>query len=110
MPANARIRYLRVTPRKARLIADLIRGKKVQEALDSLAFNKRYVAKDFHKLIRSALANAEQKGGMDPDNLFIKSVMVDQGPTMKRWRARARGMAGRIEKKTCHILLELDEK
>lgn len=108
--ATARIRYLRVAPRKARLVADLIRGKKVQQALDMLAFTNRYVAGDFRKLIRSALANAEQKGGMDPDNLIVKTVMVDQGPTMKRWQARARGTAFKIEKKTSHITLVLGEK
>ena len=110
MSATARVSYLRVTPRKARLVADLIRGKKVQEALDMLAFTNRYVSKDFRKLIRSALANAEQKGGMDPDNLIIKTVMVDQGPMLKRWQARARGTAFKIEKKTSHITLVLEEK
>ncbi len=110
MPAVARVHYLRVTPRKARLVADLIRGKKVQQALDILSFTNRYVAKDFKKLLRSALANAEQKGGMDPDNLFIKTLMVDPGPMLKRWQARARGSAFQIQKKTSHITLILDEK
>ncbi|MCC7344032.1 50S ribosomal protein L22 [Deltaproteobacteria bacterium PRO3] len=110
MSAKACISYLRVTPRKARLVADLIRGKKVQAALDLLSFTNRYVAKDFKKLLRSALANAEQKGGMDPDNLIVKTVMVDQGPTIKRWQARARGSAYKIEKKTSHITLILEEK
>ncbi len=110
MPAKASISYLRVAPRKARLVADLIRGKKVQKALDILAFTNRYVSRDFTKLLRSALANAEQKGGMDPDNLFIKTVMVDQGPIIKRWLARARGSASPIQKKTCHITLILEEK
>jgi large subunit ribosomal protein L22 len=110
MSAVAKIRYLRVTPRKARLVADLIRGKKVQEALDLLAFTNRYVSKDFRKLLRSALSNAEQKGGMDPDNLVVRTVMVDQGPTMKRWQARARGVAFKVEKKTSHITLVLDER
>jgi large subunit ribosomal protein L22 len=110
MSATARISYLRVTPRKARLVADLIRGKGVQKALDILSFTNRYVAKDFKKLLRSALANAEQKGGMDPDNLIVKTVMVDQGPTLKRWQARARGSAYKIEKKTSHVTLVLAEK
>ncbi|SRR5918996_4267635 len=110
MSATARISYLRVTPRKARLVADLIRGKGVQKALDILSFTNRYVAKDFKKLLRSALANAEQKGGMDPDNLIVKTVMVDQGPTLKRWQARARGSAYKIEKKTSHVTLILEEK
>jgi large subunit ribosomal protein L22 len=110
MSAKARIRYLRVAPRKARLVADMIRGKKVQQALDLLAFSKRYVSKDFHKLIRSALASAEQKGDMDPDNLIIKTVMVDQGPIIKRWLPRARGSATPIQKKTSHVTLILEEK
>ncbi|HEX5035094.1 MAG TPA: 50S ribosomal protein L22 [bacterium] len=110
MSATARISYLRVAPRKARLVADLIRGKGVQKALDILSFTNRYVAKDFKKLLRSALANAEQKGGMDPDNLIVKTVMVDQGPTLKRWQARARGSAFKIEKKTSHVTLILAEK
>ncbi len=110
MSATARVRYLRVAPRKARLVADLIRGKKVQQALDLLAFSKRYVSKDFRKLIKSALANAQQKGDMDPDNLVVKTVMVDQGPILKRWLPRARGSATPIQKKTSHITLILKEK
>ena len=110
MSAVARVRFLRVTPRKAMLVADIIRGKKVQEALDALTCTKRYAARDFRKLIQSALANAEQKGGMDPDNLFIKKLVVDRGPIYKRWRARARGGASRIEKRTSHITLVLDEE
>ncbi len=110
MSALAKIRFLQVTPRKATVVANAIRGKKVQEALDFLLFTKRYVARDFRKLIQSALANAEQKGGMDPDNLYIKVVTVDRGPIHKRWSARARGSASRIEKRTSHITLVLDEK
>lgn len=110
MSAIAKIRHLRVAPRKARLVADLIRGKKVQEALDRLALTNRYVAKDFRKLIRSALANAEQQGNIDLDNLVIKTLFVDQGPTLKRWQARARGTAAKILKKTSHITLILAEK
>ena len=110
MSAVARIRYLRVTPRKARLVADLIRGKKVQEALDLLSYTNRYVAMDFKKLLKSALANAEVKGGMDPDNLVIKTVTVDGGPIIKRWQAHARGSAFPIQKKTSHITLVLEEK
>lgn len=110
MSAVARVRYLNVTPRKAMLVANLIRGKKVQDALDMLSFSRRYVARDFKKLVKSALANAEQKGGIDPDNLVIATVAVDRGPIHKRWRARARGSAARIEKRTSHITLELKEK
>lgn len=107
---KAKIRYLRVAPRKARLVAALLRGKQAQKALDVLAVSKRYVAKDFSKLIKSALANAEQKGGIDPDNLYVKTLLVDQGPTLKRWMARARGSASPVQKKTSHITLVLEEK
>ena len=110
MAASARIRHLRVTPRKARLVADIIRGKKVQQALDLLVFCKRYVAKDFRKLVKSAWANADQKGTMDPDNLVVKTVMVDVGPTLKRSMPRAKGSATPLLKRTCHITLILDEK
>ena len=110
MSAVAKVRFLRVTPQKAILVANLIRGKQVQIALNILTFNKRHVARDFKKLVQSALANAEQKGGMDPDNLIVKTVTVDRGPIHKRWRARARGMASRIEKRTSHITVTLEEK
>ncbi|MCB1214155.1 MAG: 50S ribosomal protein L22 [Deltaproteobacteria bacterium] len=108
--STARVRFLRVAPRKASLVADLIRGKKVQEALNILSFNRRHVAKDFKKLVLSAVANAEQKGGIDPDNLWLKTVTVDRGPIYKRWRARARGSASRIEKRTSHLQVILEER
>lgn len=110
MAARASISNLRVTPRKARMVADLIRGLGVQKALDILAFNKRRVAQDFKKLIRSALANAEQDGRLDPDQLYLQTVTVDQGPMIKRGRARSRGMSSPIQKKTSHVAVILSER
>lgn len=110
MQTQAQLHYLRVTPRKTRLVADLIRGKKVQDALDILAFSKRRVAKNLHKLLKSAISNAENSGRVDTDLLYIKTIMVDQGPTLKRSMPRARGSADQLQKKTSHIKLVLEEK
>ena len=107
---SAKLRYLRVAPRKVRLVADRVRGLPVQQALDALAFARKSGAIDVLKLIRSAVANADQKGGIDVDNLFVKSILVDQGPIIRRFLARARGSASRINKKTTHITLVLEEK
>ncbi len=108
--SSAKFKFLRVAPRKAMMVANMIRGRKVEEALAILKFNKRHVARDFVKLLKSALANAEQKGSVDTDNLFIKKLTVDQGPILKRWRARARGSGSRINKKTSHICVTVAEK
>lgn len=109
-PLQARLRYLRVAPRKVRLVADLVRGLKVQEAIDQLTFTKKSAALDIGKLLRSAVSNADQKGGIDVDNLVVKSIWVDQGPTLRRSLPRARGSASRINKKTSHITVVLEEK
>lgn len=107
---SAKLRYLRVAPRKVRLVADQVRGLRVQEALDLLTFARKSSAEDIGKLIRSAVANADQKGGIDIDNLIVKTVLVDQGPIIRRFLARARGSASRINKKTSHITVVLEEK
>jgi large subunit ribosomal protein L22 len=107
---KAKISYLRVAPRKVRLVCDLIRGKKVQNALDVLRFTKRGVSRDLLKLIQSAVANANVKGGIDVDNLYVHRITVDQGPIIKRWLPRARGMATPIQKKTSHVTVILSEK
>ncbi|MBI2083831.1 MAG: 50S ribosomal protein L22 [Deltaproteobacteria bacterium] len=107
---TAKLRHFRVAPRKVRLVADQVRGKPVQEALDLLAFLTVSSAKDMSKLIRSAVSNADRKGGMDLDNLFVRFVYVDQGPTLRRFMTRARGSASRVNKKTSHITLVLEEK
>lgn len=106
----AKLRYLRVAPRKVRLVADQVRGKAVQQALDLLAFLTVSSAKDMSKLIRSAVSNADRKGGIDVDRLFVRSVWVDQGPTLRRFMTRARGSASRVNKKTSHITVVLGEK
>ena len=107
--ATARLRNLRIAPRKARIIADLVRGKDVSTAINTLRFMNKSGSREFFKLIVSAVANAEDKGEVDIDRLVVSKVMVDQGPTLKRWRPRAMGRANRIEKKTSHIFVEVAE-
>jgi large subunit ribosomal protein L22 len=107
---QAKAKFIRISPRKARLTADLVRGKKVQEALNDLAFCQKSGGTIITKILRSALANADQLGNIDVDSLFIKQVFVDPGPTMRRFRPRAMGRATRIRKRTSHITVVLDEK
>ena len=92
-----------------RLVAEQIRGIPIQEALDRLTFLRKSAARDMLKLLKSAVANADQKGGIDVDNLLVKTVLVDQGTTMRRFLPRARGSASRINKKTSHIKVVLEE-
>ncbi|EFQ81842.1 ribosomal protein L22 [Aeromicrobium marinum DSM 15272] len=96
-------RFVRVTPQKARRIADLIRGESVETALATLKFAPQAVAENFYKLVDSAAANAETTEDLDRSSLVISQVMVDEGPTMKRWRPRAKGAANRILKRTSHL-------
>jgi large subunit ribosomal protein L22 len=105
--ATARLNSLRVAPRKARIIADLVRGKDVTAAINTLRFMNKAGAREFFKLIVSAVANAEDKGEGDVDKLVIKTVTVDQGQVLKRWRPRAQGRGTRVEKKTSHVFLEV---
>ena len=104
---RASARYVRVTPRKARLVADQVRGLSVPEAQTLLAFSTRGAARNFAKLINSAAANAENNHDLVADELRVAEVLVDEGPTLKRWRARARGRASRIEKRTSHLTIAL---
>jgi ribosomal protein L22 len=104
---RASARYLRVAPRKARLIADQVRGLSVPEAQELLDFSTRSAAQDLRKLIDSAAANAENNHDLVADEMEIAEIRVDQGPTLKRWRPRARGRATRIEKKTSHVFVAL---
>lgn len=110
MSVKARIKMVRLTPRKVRVVAGNVRGKNVQEAIDYLTFCRRRPARPLLKLIKSAVSNADQKGGMDIDNLYISELLVDKGPTMKRWMPRARGMATPILKRTSRISITLDER
>jgi len=110
MEAQAVAKYLRLSPQKARLSADLIRGKQVEEALNILSYTLKDGAKAVSKVVRSALANARQNKSIDVDTLFVKAIFVNQGPTLKRFRARPMGRVGRIRKRTCHITVVLSER
>ena len=110
MDARATFTYLRISPRKLGMVAHLVRGKDVQAALDLLKFQKRVCAKDVSKLIRSAAANATQKGGGRTDRLYVKSIVVNKGPVLKRWAPRARGSSSMIQKPMAHITVVLDER
>jgi len=109
MEVRAVTRYVRISPRKARLVTELIKGKPVEEALTILRFVPKKAARLVDKTLRSALANAEQNPNIDVDTLYIKRIFVDGGPTMKRWRARAMGRATKILKRSSHITIILDE-
>ena len=98
---------MRISPRKARLVTDHIRGRSVPEARTVLAFTTRAAAREIEKVLKSAVANAEANHGLFGDDLLVSSAYVDEGPTIKRWRARARGRAARIHKRTCHITIKL---
>jgi large subunit ribosomal protein L22 len=106
---RAQAKYVHATARKARLITDLIRGRSVPEARTILAFSTRAVAEDVEKVLRSAVANAESRPDLhwNGDDLYIVTAYADEGPTLKRHRARARGRVGRIMKRSCHITVEL---
>ncbi len=110
MEARAVVRHIRMSPRKARQVVDLIRNKEVGEALTILQFTPRGASPVVAKLLKSAIANAENNFDMDVDSLYVAECFVDQGPTMKRIRPRARGMADRIRKRTSHITVILREK
>ena len=100
---RARASYVRSSAYKAREVLDLIRGKSCADAQDILAFSDRDVARPIGKVLDSALANAEHNDGLDADELYVSACYADEGPTLKRWRPRARGRATRIRKRTCHI-------
>jgi large subunit ribosomal protein L22 len=110
MEVKARLKHAKVSAQKARLVADLVRGKDVNEALRALTFLKKKSAGLVKKLIESAVANAGQKQVIDVDNLYVKTITVDQGPMMKRFMPRAQGRATEIKKKMSHINLVLDER
>ncbi|MFH1130176.1 MAG: 50S ribosomal protein L22 [Pseudomonadota bacterium] len=111
MESSATLRYERIAPRKVRVVANLIRGKRVDEAVNILMFANRSAAHVLKRLLVSAIANAEDKssGSVNTDNLVVREVIVDQGPTMKRWRPRAMGRATRINKRTSHVKIVLND-
>ncbi|MDT8419124.1 MAG: 50S ribosomal protein L22 [Desulfuromonadales bacterium] len=110
METQAKLRNVRLSPRKARLVVDMVRGKAIQDALNILRFSPQKTAPILTKLLNSAVANAEQKGVSDVDQLYVKTVTVDQGPVLKRFLPRAMGRASRIRKPTSHITVVLDVK
>ena len=109
MSVTAKLRYLRIAPRKVRLVADLIREKSVEEAQTILSFTTKKAAKVLLKLLKQAIANAKTNFQLEEKNLYISKILVDEGPKYKRWMPRARGMASPIQKKTSHVTIILDE-
>jgi large subunit ribosomal protein L22 len=107
---RAQAKYVRMSPRKARLVAEHIRGRSVPEARAVLAFTAKEAAGELEKVLQSAVSNAEANHGIAEDRLYIAHAYVDGGPVMKRWRARARGRVARIRKRTCHITVRLVER
>ena len=108
---GATAKFVHVTPRKARLVADHIRGRSVPEARTILAFTQRAAARDIEKVLKSAVANAESNPNLNwnGDDLVISAVYIDEGPTLKRWQQRARGRVSQILKRTCHITIKLEQ-
>lgn len=109
-PPKAELNLLRMPASKVRLVVDLVRGKKVEEALNILTFTPKSAAKPLAKLLRSAVANADAKGGYDIDQLIVADAQVGEAPQMKRFRPRAMGRANRILKRTCHVVFQLDRQ
>ena len=110
MEAVAKVTHVRIAPRKVRIVIDLIRGKAVGEAIGILRNTPKAASPVVEKLLKSAIANAENNHNMNVDKLFVSEVYADQGPTLKRVQARAQGRVFRIDKKTSHITLKLQEK
>ena len=110
MEVKAVAKYLRMSPTKLAPVADLVRGKDLTEALTILKFTSGKSAELVEKVVQSAAANAENNFELNPDNLFVSEILVNQGPTMKRWRAGAQGRAGKILKRSSHISVTLKEK
>ncbi|MBW1871332.1 MAG: 50S ribosomal protein L22 [Deltaproteobacteria bacterium] len=104
------LKYLRISPMKVRAVVDTIRGRKVEDALAILDFTNRAAAAPLAKMLRTAVANAALSENLDVDALIVKEIMVDQGPTLKRYRPRAMGRATQVQKKTSHVTCLLDEK
>ena len=110
MEAKAVAKYVRIAPRKVRVVMDLIRGKNVAEAFAILKFTPKAGADVIEKVLRSAVANAENNFDMDVDKLYVSACFVDQGPTLKRIHPRSRGQAFKILKRTSHITVAVDER
>ena len=110
MEATAVAKYVRIAPRKVRVVMDLIRGKKVADAFAILKFTPKVGAEAIEKVLKSAVANAENNFDMNVDNLYVSTCFVDQGPTMKRIHPRSRGQAFKILKRSSHITVAVEER
>lgn len=110
MEVAARLKHARISPQKCRLVADQVRGLPVERALEILAFSPKKAAGIVKKVLESAIANAEHNEGADIDELKVKTIFIDQGPTMRRWRPRAKGRVNHIIKRTSHITVMVGEK
>ena len=110
LEAKAILRYARISSRKVKIVADLIRGKKVDEALAIVKFTPKASSELLEKLLKSAIANAENNHGMNRGNLIVSEIYANQGPTLKRIRPAAKGSAVRIRKRTCHITIVVKEE
>ena len=109
MATVAKLRNARMAAQKVRLVADQIRGERVEKAINILTFSNKKAAALVMKVLESAIANAEHNDGADVDELKVSTIMVDEGSTMKRWRARARGRAAKIMKRTCHVTVWVEQ-
>jgi large subunit ribosomal protein L22 len=110
MEARAVAKYIRISPQKARLVADVVRGKDVEHAITTLRFMPKKAAGILRKVLESAVANAEQTETIDVDTLYVKEIQINGGPMLKRFRPRAMGRAGKILKRTSHITVIVDER
>jgi len=110
MEVAAKLKHARISPQKCRLVADQVRGLPVERALEVLSFSTKKAADIIKKVLESAIANAEHNEGADIDELKVKTIFIDQGPTMRRWRARAKGRVNHIIKRTSHITVLVGEK
>ena len=110
MEARAKLCYLRISPRKVRLVADLVRNRSAEEALNTLRFTRKAASRPLKKLIESAVANAENNHGLDIDTLWVREIQINEGPTLKRFRPRAQGRAFPIMKRTSHVSVVLEER
>ena len=110
MEVQASVRRVRVSPRKARLVVDLVRGKKVTHAIQIMRFTPNKAAHDVEKLLRSVSANAENNYDLDPEDLWIKAIYADDAPQIRRFKPKARGRVGRIIRRSCHITVIAEER
>ena len=110
MLVRAKVSNIRVSPRKARLVVDAVRGKRVMDAIAIAKFLPQRTAEDVEKLLRSVAANAENNYDLDPEDLWIKAIYADDGPSYRRFKAKARGRVGRIKRRTCHITVVAEDR